>query len=107
MGGVIHSYSGSLQQAEQLIDLGFAIGFGGAVTRPQSTRLHDLVRHIPLNSILIETDAPDQTPFSQRGKRNEPVFLIEIAGHLARLRDMDRDALIRACNANAKGLFNL
>ncbi|OIO67484.1 MAG: hypothetical protein AUJ57_11275 [Zetaproteobacteria bacterium CG1_02_53_45] len=105
--GVLHSYSGSLQQAGQLIDLGFALGFGGAITNPQSTRLHDLVRHIPLTGILIETDAPDQTPFSQRGKRNEPVFLIEIAAQIARLRDMDRDALTRSCNANAKELFSL
>jgi len=105
--GVVHSFSGSLQQAKQLIDRGFHLGFGGAITRPGSVKLHDIVKQLPLANMLIETDAPDQTPFHQRGKRNEPAFLIEIAGQLARLRDMHTDEIANICNANAKELFNL
>ncbi len=105
--GVVHSYSGSLQQAQQLIDLGFYLGFGGAITRPQANKSHDLIKQLPLANILIETDAPDQAPYTQRGKRNEPAFLIEIAEHVARLRDMHTNEIADICNANAKELFNL
>jgi len=105
--GVVHSYSGSLQQAEQLIELGFYIGLGGAITRPNASKLHQLARKLPLERILIETDAPDQSPYSQRGKRNEPAFLVEIAEQLAKLRDIDTNHCVRICNTNAEELFSL
>jgi len=105
--GVLHSYSGSLQQALQLIDLGFYIGLGGAITRPGAHKIHQLARQIPLEHILLETDAPDQSPYTQRGKRNEPAFLVEIAAQLARLRDIDTDQCVRICNTNAEELFTL
>ncbi|GAV21001.1 TatD DNase family protein [Mariprofundus micogutta] len=105
--GVVHSFSGSRQQAQQLIDRGFCLGFGGAITHPHANRLHELVRQLPLSHMLLETDAPDQTPYGQRGKRNEPVFIIEIIRQLAKLRDMDTNEITDICNANAKELFNL
>jgi len=105
--GVIHSYSGSLQQARQLIDLGFYIGLGGSITRPQASRLHELARQLPLDYILLETDAPDQPPFARHGKHNEPAFLVEIAAQLAKLREIDTDHCVRICNANAEELFKL
>lgn len=105
--GVIHSFSGSLQQAEKLIQRGFYLGFGGNVTYPRANRLRTLLQQLPLESLLLETDAPDQPICSQQGKRNEPSFLIEIARQIATLRQIETDQLISSCNCNARELFKL
>ena len=73
--GVVHSFSGSEQQARQLIDLGLYLSFGGPITYPRANRLRRLVASLPLDAILVETDAPDQPDAKHRGQRNEPAFL--------------------------------
>jgi TatD DNase family protein len=105
--GVIHSYSGSLEQARQLQQLGFLVGFGGPVTYERARRLREVVAAIPLEQLLLETDAPDQSPASRRGQRNEPATLLEVAAAVAALRDMDQASLIAAVDANARRLFGL
>jgi TatD DNase family protein len=107
VSGVVHSFSGSLQQARQLIDLGFKLGFGGPVTYPRARRLRQLVTELPLESIVLETDAPDQPGAGHRGERNEPAFLPEIAAEIATLRDMDPAHLAEATTINARQLFRL
>jgi TatD DNase family protein len=72
--GVVHSFSGSVDQARRLLDLGILLGFGGPPTYPRATRLRGLIRYLPLDGFMLETDAPDQPPSGHRGARNEPAF---------------------------------
>lgn len=105
--GVVHSFSGSPQQAAQLHDQGFLLGLGGPVTYPRAQRLHRLVGEIPLTQLLLETDAPDQPDAGIRGQRNEPARLREIAAHVASLRGITVEELAAATTANAQRLFGL
>lgn len=105
--GVIHSFSGSREQARQLHDLGFLIGLGGPLTHAGSHRLHRLVADIPLDQLLLETDAPDQPGAAHRGQRNEPAFMAEVLDTVARLREASTEAIAAATTANARRLFGL
>lgn len=105
--GVIHSYSGSFQQAKQLIDLGFYLGFGGPITYPRATKLRRLVVDLPLDSLLLETDAPDQPDIDHRGLRNEPGWLQTIADCMAELRNIPVEAVIETTTKNNKHLFGI
>ena len=83
-GGIAHAFNGSPQQAAEFIKLGFKLGFGGAMTYPRATRLRELAATLPLDSIVLETDAPDIPPeFLQRGQPNRPSYLPRIAETLA------------------------
>lgn len=96
-GGIAHAFNGSRQQAEQFIDLGFALGFGGAMTWSRATRLRELAATLPLEAIVLETDAPDIPPaFIGRG-RNEPAFLPRIAETLCELRAIPALTLADSC----------
>lgn len=103
--GVFHSYSGSLQQAHQLIDLGFMLGFGGPITYPRAKRLRQLVKQLPLESILIETDSPDQPDQLHHNSRNEPRHLKTIALTISQLRSISYDQVEFETAANADRLF--
>jgi TatD DNase family protein len=105
--GVVHSFSGSEQQARTLIDLGCLLGFGGPVTYPRAQRLRRLVTDLPLEAILLETDAPDQPGLQHRGERNEPAFLPEVAAEIAVLRGMEVQELAQITTNNARRLFGL
>ncbi len=105
--GVIHSFNGSYQQATQLIDLGFKLSFGGAVTYSRATKLRSLLKTLPRESILIETDAPDQPPSSRTGLLNQPAFLRDIFTTFCELMDDDMSTLANQLNRNAVDLFNL
>lgn len=105
--GVIHSYNGSVQQAEQLIDLGYLLSFGGAITYDRATRLKKTVQALPIESIMIETDAPDQTGHSHSGQRNEPAYLQEVITTIAKIKNIPEEAVTTASNKNACALFNL
>ena len=106
LSGVVHSYSGSLQQAKQLIDLGFYLGFGGPITYPRATKLRGLVAELPLESLLLETDAPDQPAIGKHGERNEPGWLTEIAVCVAELRGISLEKVADATTENARRLFS-
>lgn len=105
--GSIHSFSGSEQQAKQLIDLGFYLGFGGPITYTRATKLRSLVSILPLESLLLETDAPDQPDTKHYGERNEPAYLPNIAQEIATLRNTDIDEVAKQTFINTKTLFNL
>ncbi len=85
-GGIVHAFSGSLEQAQQYIGMGFLVGVGGVVTRPNAAKLHRTVCGIPLQSIALETDAPDLPPVWAKGERNSPEQLPGIAQAIADLR---------------------
>jgi TatD DNase family protein len=105
--GVVHSFSGSSEQAAQLRKLGFLLGIGGPVTYERANRLRQLVATMPLEQLLLETDSPDQPGASHRGERNEPAYLPEVLDTVVGLRGMDREELAAATTANAERLFHL
>jgi TatD DNase family protein len=105
--GVVHSFSGSAEQAAQLHKLGFLLGLGGPVTYDRANRLRTLVAAMPLEQLLLETDAPDQPGAGHRDERNEPAYLPEVLDVVAGLRGMDREELAAATTANAERLFAL
>lgn len=105
--GVIHSFSGSQQQAEQLISAGFYLGIGGTITYERAKRLHRVVQHVPESCLLLETDAPDQPDSQWRGKRNDPGRLPVIATKLAALRQTSTQHIADITTANALTLFGL
>jgi len=105
--GIIHSFSGSRQQADQALEQGFCLGFGGPVTYPRANRLRRLVADLPDAALVLETDAPDQPSVSHRGERNEPSFLPEIAACVAELRGVPVAELARQTTANARQILSL
>jgi TatD DNase family protein len=105
--GVVHSFSGSEQQAEQLWKLGFCLGIGGPVTYDRAQRLRRIVTAMPIEFLLLETDAPDQPDAFHRGQRNEPARLSVVHDCIAVLREMSPDALAVATSRNAARLFAL
>ena len=105
--GSLHSFSGSEQQARQFIDLGFYLGFGGPITYTRATRLRKLVSSLPLDTMLIETDSPDQSDSKHQGKRNEPAYLPNVAVTIAHLRDISVEEVAQATSDNARILFKL
>jgi len=105
--GVVHSFSGSEQQAEQLWNLGFCLGIGGPVTYERAQRLRRIVAAMPIEFLLLETDAPDQPDAFHRGKRNEPSRVTVVRDCIAELRGMSGDALSAATSGNTERLFGL
>ncbi|MCC7249242.1 MAG: TatD family hydrolase [Lysobacter sp.] len=105
--GVLHSFSGSADQAKRLFDLGFLIGLGGPVTYDRAQRLRGLAATLPIESLLLETDAPDQPDSAHRGQRNEPARLPIVLDAIAKLRGISPDTLTEATTANAKRLFGI
>lgn len=105
--GVVHSYGGSEEQARQLWKLGFLIGLGGPVSYSRAHRLRRIAATMPLEFLLLESDAPDQPPAAQRGQRNEPASIRDILAEIAALREEPADTIAAATTANARRLFNL
>lgn len=105
--GVVHSFSGSPEQARQLWQLGFLVGLGGPVTYERAHRLRKLAATMPLEFLLLETDAPDQPDAGIRGQRNEPARLPVVLETIARLRDEDPAIIAEATTRNAQRLVSL
>ena len=103
--GVVHSFSGSAEQAAQLHRLGFLLGIGGPVTYERANRLRGIVATMPLEQLLLETDAPDQPDVDHRGERNEPAHLAKVLEVVAGLRAMPLEDVAAATTANAERLF--
>ena len=104
--GVLHSYSGDLQEARQAIELNFMIGVTGPVTYQKADDLRQTLSQVPLSSLLIETDAPFLTPHPHRGERNEPAFVRFTALKLAEIHHVTVDTLAEKTTSNSQKLFN-
>lgn len=104
--GVLHSYSGDLQSALRAIELGFYIGLTGPVTFRNAPELQEVVAALPLDHLVVETDAPFLAPHPYRGKRNEPAYVRLIADKIAQLHDEDFEAVARTTSHNAQRLFD-
>jgi len=100
LGGIMHCFSGNPAQAQQALDLGFYLSFGGIVTFPKALDIQESARTAPLDRILLETDAPYLAPVPKRGKRNEPAFMIETLRKLAQLRGVSEQEIAAATTAN-------
>ena len=105
--GVVHSFSGSVEQARRLWKLGFCIGIGGPVTYPRATRLRGIVATMPAELLLLETDSPDQPLATHRGARNEPAYLVEVLDCVAALRGETAHSIAAATTHNAERLFGI
>ncbi len=105
-GGFCHAFNGSYQQAEQYIELGFKLGFGGTLTYENSTKIHRLATTLPLEAIVLETDAPDMVVESHRGQRNSPEYILECLTALATLRNEDINFVANQTTKNANTVIN-
>lgn len=105
--GVFHCYSGSIEMLEQLLNMGLYISVGGPVTFANARKLSEVVRHIPLERLLIETDCPYLTPVPFRGKRNEPLHVGYVAAKIAELLGLSIEMVAEATANNAHTLFKI
>ena len=106
-GGVVHSFSGSQQQARQLHDIGFKLGIAATLSFERAQKLRKVVAAMPDDALLIESDAPDQPGASHRGQLNEPGFIVEHLQTMAELRNTTTEDLAATLNRNAESLFNI
>jgi len=106
-GGVIHCFSGDRAMAEKVLEMGFYISIAGPVTYNKAHRLQEVARMVPLNRLLIETDAPYLTPAPLRGRRNEPAFIIHTAAEIGRLRDLTVEEIGAVSTENSRRLFGI
>jgi TatD DNase family protein len=106
-GGVIHSFAGSEQQAQQLYDLGFKLGISATLSFERARKLRAVVAAMPLDALLLESDAPDQPGVNHRGHLNQPAYIVEHLQTMAELRNMEIDDLAAALTRNTESLFNL
>ncbi|MDE3018232.1 MAG: TatD family hydrolase [Nitrospirota bacterium] len=111
VGGVFHCFSGDAWLAKDALDLGFYLSFSGVITFPSATMLRDIVKTVPLDRILVETDCPYLTPVPHRGKRNEPAFVKLVAEKIAEVKGATEVAgveeLGRITSDNARRLFKI
>lgn len=104
-GGVFHSYSGSVEMARQLLDMGLYLSIGGPLTFKNSRKAPDVVAYAPLDRLLIETDSPYLTPEPLRGKRNEPAYVAYVAKKVAEIKGISVDAVAEQTSQNCRALF--
>lgn len=105
--GVIHCYSGDYQMARKFLDLGFYISIPGTVTFPKNHVLRDVVARLPLDTLLVETDAPFLAPVPKRGRRNEPAYVRHTAMEVAKIKGISLEEAAEATTRNARTLFGL
>jgi TatD DNase family protein len=107
LGGILHCFTSTLEDAKRGIGMGFLISFAGNSTYPKAQNLRDVAKALPLEKILIETDSPYLAPQPYRGKRNEPAYVIEVARTLASVRDLSPDEVAAATSENFRRFFGL
>src|SRR5262249_16213673 len=91
LGGVLHCFTGTWAHAKRALDMGFMISFAGNVTFPKAQQIRDAAKEVPLDRMFIETDCPFLAPVPNRGKRNEPAFVKEVARQLGELRGLSTE----------------
>jgi TatD DNase family protein len=107
LGGVMHCFSGDLEMAKKVIEMGFSLSIAGPVTFPKATALREVVQQIPIEHLLIETDAPYLAPQPVRGKRNEPAYVRHTAEAIAQIKGLSFDDVARITSYNAMQLFGI
>src|SRR5271155_27979 len=107
LGGILHCFTGTLDDAKRGLDMGFMVSFAGNVTYPKMQHLRDAAREVPLDPLLTETDSPFLPPQGRRGKRNEPAFVVEVAQALANVRDLGSDEIAAVTSENFRRFFRL
>ena len=107
VGGIMHAFSADERTADEIIAMNFYVSLGGPVTFKNAQLPKDIAVHVPLDRLLVETDAPYLTPHPYRGKRNEPAHVKLVAEKIAELRNISYEALGQATTENAERLFNL
>jgi TatD DNase family protein len=105
-GGICHAFNGSLQQAHQYLDMGFKLGFGGMLSFERSHKLHRLAQQLPLEAIVMETDAPDMSGSGHTGQRNSPEYLPDYLQALANLRNETRAEIAAQTTLNAEAVLD-
>lgn len=106
-GGIVHAFAGSLQQAEHYMKLGFKLSFGGTLTYDRAKRIRAVASQLPLEAIVLESDAPDIPVSSHRGERNSPEYLSEILDALAGLRSEPKEMIATQTTKNARMILSL
>jgi len=106
LGGVMHCFSGNIEEAKKSLELGFLLSFAGNLTYPKAVGIRDAAIFAPLESILVETDAPFLAPIPNRGQRNEPAWVAYTAAYLAEIRKTTPEAIAEATTANFHRLFS-
>lgn len=106
-GGVFHCFSGSVELARTVLDLGFYIALGGAVTFKNAVKPVEVAKYVPADRLLVETDSPYMAPVPYRGKRNDSGYLHEIIQKIAEIRGSDFDVIANTTAQNANRLFGL
>jgi len=105
--GVVHCYTGTKEFAKKVLELGFSLGFTGIITFPKAVDLEEVVRMVPLEKILIETDAPFIAPVPYRGQRNEPAYVVEVAKKIAEIKKVSLEKIAEVTTKNAEELFGI
>jgi TatD DNase family protein len=105
--GVIHCFTGDFAAAKEFLDLGFFLSFSGIITFKNAEPLRDVLKKIPFDRVLIETDSPFLAPVPHRGKRNEPAFVIEVAATVARVRNISLETMAQVTSDNVHRLFEI
>jgi len=105
--GVFHCFSGDIDMARKVLDMGFYISFSGVITFKNARKILEVAKYVPLDRILVETDAPYLTPVPFRGKRNEPAFVKYVAMKLSQIHNLPEEKIIEITVNNAKTLFNI
>ena len=106
-GGICHAFNGSVQQADRYLTLGFRLGFGGMLTYERSSRLRGLARALPLEALVLETDAPDMTVVQHHGERNSPEYLPYCLAALAAVRGEPESHVATVTTATARAVLGL
>ena len=107
LGGILHCFTSTLEDAQRGIDMGFMISFAGNSTYPKTQNIRDVAKELPLEKILIETDSPYLAPQPWRGKRNEPAYVAEVARTLASVRNLSAEEVASATTGNFRRFFGL
>lgn len=107
LGGILHCFTSTLEHAKRGLDMGFLISFAGNSTYPKAQAIRDVAREVPLDRILIETDAPYLAPQAYRGKRNEPAYVAEVAKTLANVRNLPAEEIAATTASNFRRFFAL
>ena len=107
LGGILHCFTSTLEDAQCGLDMGFLISFAGNSTYPKAANIRDVAKALPLENILIETDSPFLAPQGYRGKRNEPAYVAEVAKAIASVRNLSAEDIATATAANFRRFFKL